>query len=158
MRPDEPRGRPATGTTESRASPGWASSAVAWSGANVTRPAESGVVAAVRVSPPRTNASSPSPDAAVRAAVALQAAATEPDLAAASHAGRRATRDNVRAFWDKMAADGLLPPGHDLDWLTDTTAVLVHAETYLLARDMIGCDPGRYEDWLTTTLTRLLTP
>ncbi|GGS66868.1 TetR/AcrR family transcriptional regulator [Nonomuraea spiralis] len=91
-------------------------------------------------------------------AVALQAAATEPDLAAASHAGRRATRDNVRAFWDKMAADGLLPPGHDLDWLTDTTAVLVHAETYLLARDMIGCDPGRYEDWLTTTLTRLLTP
>ncbi|MFI6602339.1 TetR/AcrR family transcriptional regulator [Nonomuraea sp. NPDC050536] len=90
-------------------------------------------------------------------AVALQAGATEPDLAAAAQAGRQATRDNIAQFWTKMADDGLLPPGHDLDWLTDTTAVLVHAETYLLARDMIGWTPDGYEQWLTTTLTHLLT-
>ncbi|MEV1250117.1 TetR/AcrR family transcriptional regulator [Nonomuraea sp. NPDC050022] len=89
-------------------------------------------------------------------AVALQAAAAEPDLAAASQAGRQATRDNMRAFWAKMAHDALLPAGHDLDWLTDTTAVLVHAETYLLARQMIGWDADAYERWLTITLTRLL--
>ncbi|MEV4108315.1 hypothetical protein [Nonomuraea sp. NPDC049695] len=55
-----------------------------------------------------------------------------------------------------MAADGLLPAGHDLDWLTDTSAVLVHTETYLLARDMIGWDADGYERWLTATLTHLL--
>ncbi|MFI7109399.1 TetR/AcrR family transcriptional regulator [Nonomuraea sp. NPDC050227] len=91
-------------------------------------------------------------------AVALQAAPTEPDLAAATRAGREATRANMRAFWDKMAADGLLAGGHDLDWLTDTTAVLVHAETYLLGREMLSWDADAYERWLTETLTRLLTP
>lgn len=89
-------------------------------------------------------------------AVALQAAAVEPELAAASHAGRRATRDNIRLFWTQMADDGLLGPGHDLDWLTDTTTVLVHAETYLLARDMIGWTPDGYQQWLAATLTGLL--
>jgi AcrR family transcriptional regulator len=90
-------------------------------------------------------------------AVALQAAATEPDLAAAIRAGRQATRANLRTFWARMADDALLPAGHDLDWLTDTSAVLVHAETYLLALQMIGWDADAYERWLTTTLTRLLT-
>jgi len=88
-------------------------------------------------------------------AVALQAAATEPDLAAASRAGREATRSNIAAFWAKMAADGLLPPETDRDWLTDTAALLVHAETYLLARRMHGWTLDAYEHWLTTSLTTL---
>ncbi|WP_214323824.1 TetR/AcrR family transcriptional regulator [Nonomuraea sediminis] len=89
-------------------------------------------------------------------AVALQAAAVEPGLAAAGQAGREATRENMRQFWTQMADDGLLPGGLDLDWLTDTATVLVHAETYLLARQMIGWDADGYERWLNTTLTRLL--
>lgn len=89
-------------------------------------------------------------------AVALQAAAVEPDLAAAAQAGREATRENMRQFWTQMADDGLLPGGLALDWLTDTATVLVHAETYLLARQMIGWDADGYERWLKTTLTRLL--
>lgn len=95
-------------------------------------------------------------------AVALQAAAVEPDLAAASQAGRRATRDNIAQFWAAMAADGLLSAGHagpagpDLEWLTDTTTLLVHAETYLLSRAMIGWNPDGYERWLVTTLNHLL--
>ncbi|ETK37675.1 TetR/AcrR family transcriptional regulator [Microbispora sp. ATCC PTA-5024] len=90
-------------------------------------------------------------------AVALQAAVVEPDLAAAAQAGRVATRDAVAEFWTRMDADGLLPGGRDLEWLTDTTAVLVHAETYLLARGMIGWTADGYERWLTTTVTRLMT-
>lgn len=91
-------------------------------------------------------------------AVALQAAAVEPDLAAATEAGRKATHANITRFWKQLADDGLLPAGHDLDWLIDTTTVLVHAETYLLARAMIGWDPDRYERWLATTLSHLLGP
>ncbi|MEV0194843.1 helix-turn-helix domain-containing protein [Nonomuraea sp. NPDC050691] len=91
-------------------------------------------------------------------AVALEAGAVEPDLATAAQAAREATRENIRAFWSRMDDDGLLPPGLDLGWLTDTTTVLVHAETYLLARKMIGWDADGYERWLVTTLTRLLAP
>lgn len=89
--------------------------------------------------------------------VALQAGAIEPELAGAAQAARRATHDNIRLFWAGMADDGLLPPGRDVDWLSDTTALLVHAETYLLAQRMIGWDTGGYERWLVTTLTHLLT-
>lgn len=91
-------------------------------------------------------------------AVALQAAALEPELAAAAQAGREATRANIAAFWTKMAEDGLLPgdPAPDLGWLTDTASLLVHAETYLLARGMMGWTPAAYERWLTTSLTALI--
>ncbi|WP_067904778.1 TetR/AcrR family transcriptional regulator [Actinomadura chibensis] len=91
-------------------------------------------------------------------AVALEAAATEPELAAAAQAGREATRANIAAFWAKMADDGLLPGGRDRDlgWLTDTASLLVHAETYLLARAMMGWTPAAHERWLTTSLTALI--
>jgi len=88
-------------------------------------------------------------------AVALQAAGVEPELAEASQAGRRATLDNFRLFWTRMAEDGLLPPGSDIDWLTETSTLLGHAETYLLARQMMGWDPDAYERWLTVSFTRL---
>ncbi|MEU5879653.1 helix-turn-helix domain-containing protein [Spirillospora sp. NPDC047279] len=90
-------------------------------------------------------------------AVALEAAAIEPEIAAAAQAGREATRANVRMFWERMAADGLLPADRDLAWLTDTASLLVHAETYLLARQMIGWDVDAYERWLVTSLAGLLT-
>jgi hypothetical protein len=50
-----------------------------------------------------------------------------------------------------MADDGLLPPGCDLAWLADTTALLAHAETYLLITRTLGWHPDEYHRWLTTT-------
>lgn len=90
-------------------------------------------------------------------AVALQAAPTEPDLAAASQAGREATRANIRGFWSAATKDGLLPAHADLDWLTDTTTLLIHAETYLLAKQTFGWTLDTYETWLSTTLTHVAT-
>lgn len=87
--------------------------------------------------------------------VALQAAPTEPALAAAASAGRAATRDAVRTFWTRARDDGLLPGGCDVTWLADTTSVLAHAETYLLMRETLQMSPKRYENWLATTWRRM---
>lgn len=87
--------------------------------------------------------------------VAQQAEAVEPEIAAAAQAGREATRDNTRLFWARMAQDGLLPPGCDVEWLADTTSVLAHAETYLLITRTLHWTPEQYEQWLMKTWTRL---
>lgn len=87
--------------------------------------------------------------------VAQQAAATEPDIAAAADAGRRDTRRSLRAFWQGMADDGLLPANCDLDWLAETATLLAHADTYLLVRNTVAWDIAVYESWLATTWTRL---
>ena len=89
-------------------------------------------------------------------AVAREAEATEPLLAAAAQAGRAATRDAVRAFWTRAHNDGLLPAGCDLTWLADTTSVLSHASTYLLMRETLGMTPERYQSWLVTTYHRMV--
>ena len=57
-----------------------------------------------------------------------------------------------------MAEDGLLDPAVDLNWLIDTTTILAAAETYLLITRLASWDLDAYEDWLTTTSTRLSTP
>jgi AcrR family transcriptional regulator len=93
--------------------------------------------------------------AAALLAVAQQAAATEPEIAAAAQAGREATRDAVRTFWTRMAADGLLPADCDLHWLTDTTSLLAHAETYLLITRTLGWSPDEYHRWQRLTFHRL---
>jgi hypothetical protein len=54
-----------------------------------------------------------------------------------------------------MGKDRLLSPGTDLAWLTDTSAILAAAETYLLITRLTGWDLDTYQDWLTTTFTRL---
>jgi hypothetical protein len=88
-------------------------------------------------------------------AVAAEAAPSEPEIAAAYQAGREATRDSQRRFWVAAASDGLLPPGADLDWLADTTALLVAAETYLLGSRILHWSPGQHEQWLAATMRRL---
>jgi AcrR family transcriptional regulator len=88
-------------------------------------------------------------------AVAVEAAATEPDLAAAGRAGRAATRDSVHRFWSAAAEAGLLPGGCDLKWLAETTSTLAHAETYLLMRESLGMTPRRYRTWIAVTWRRL---
>jgi AcrR family transcriptional regulator len=89
-------------------------------------------------------------------AVAREAEATEPLLAAAAQAGRAATRDAIRTFWTRAHDDGLLPAGCDLAWLADTTSVLAHAETYLLMRETLEMTPERYQSWLATTWRRMV--
>jgi AcrR family transcriptional regulator len=89
-------------------------------------------------------------------AVAQQAAATEPVIAAAAQAGRDDTGRTLAEFWRRTAEDGLLPPGCDLGWLTDTATLLAHADTYLLLTKTTAWDITTYQTWLATTWTRLV--
>jgi AcrR family transcriptional regulator len=88
-------------------------------------------------------------------AVAQQAAAVEPLVAGFWQQGREQTRHVHAVFWTHMAADDLLGPDADLDWLIDTTTLLGAAETYLLITRMLGWDLDTYQDWLVTSMTRL---
>jgi AcrR family transcriptional regulator len=84
-------------------------------------------------------------------AVAQQAAVVEPLIAAQWQQGREQTRYAHAVFWTRMADDGLLGPGIDLDWLIDTTTILDSAETYLLITRLTNWDLDAYQDWLATT-------
>jgi AcrR family transcriptional regulator len=89
-------------------------------------------------------------------AVAQQAAAVEPLIAGFWQQGREQTRHTFALFWTRMAEDGLLGPGADLTWLTDTTSILAAAETYLLITRTTGWDLDAYERWLIRTLSQLM--
>lgn len=88
--------------------------------------------------------------------VARQASAIEPEIAGAAQAGRAETRRTLHEFWHRAAADGLLPVGADLDWLSETATVLAQPDTYLLLRATTRWDVGVYERWLATTWLRLV--
>ena len=88
--------------------------------------------------------------------VAEQAAAIEPEIAAAARAGRDGTRDHLRQFWTKAASDGLLPPDADLEWLIDTAVMTCAADSYLHARRTLGWSPHRYSHWLEATWLRIV--
>lgn len=87
--------------------------------------------------------------------VALQAAPTEPSIAAAADAGRSDTRRTLGEFWRRIHEDGLVAPAIDIEWLAETAAVVAHAETYVLLRRTTGWDVDTYRDWLATTWQRL---
>jgi hypothetical protein len=89
-------------------------------------------------------------------AVAQEAAAVEPVVREFWQQGREQSRQGQRAVWTKLAADGLLDPGADLEWIIDTGSVLCAAETYLLVTRMMGWDIDTYERWLVDSLTRLV--
>ena len=88
-------------------------------------------------------------------AVAQQAAAVEPLIAGFWQQGREQTRHACAVFWTRMAEDGLLGPGADLTWLTDTASILGAAETYLLITRTTGWDLDAYERWLIRMFTQL---
>ena len=90
-------------------------------------------------------------------AVAREAEPAEPLLAEQASAGRAATRQVLQRFWMRARDDGLLPPECDLTWLTDTSSLLSHIETYLLMRQMQPAAAKRYQTWLATTYHRLVT-
>jgi hypothetical protein len=89
-------------------------------------------------------------------AVAQQAAAVEPLIAGFWQQGREQTRHAFAVFWTRMAEDGLLAPGTDVTWLTDTTSVLGAAETYLMLTSTTGWDLDAYERWLIRTFSQLM--
>jgi AcrR family transcriptional regulator len=88
--------------------------------------------------------------------VARQAAAVEPEIAAAAQAGRDDTRRTLHEFWQRAADDGLLPADADLDWLSETATLLAQADSYLLLQATTGWDIGVYEQWLAYTWHRLV--
>lgn len=88
-------------------------------------------------------------------AVAQQAAAVEPLVEEFWQQGREQSRYGQRMVWTRIADDGLLPPGSDLEWIIDTASVLAAAETYLLTTRMMGWDLDTYEAWLVAGLSRL---
>jgi AcrR family transcriptional regulator len=102
-------------------------------------------------------------------AVAREAEPAEPLLAEQASAGRAATRQALEGFWMRARDDGLLQlqhrPGHvapappecDLTWLTETSCLLSHIDTYLLMRQMQPAAAKRYQTWLATTYHRLVT-
>jgi hypothetical protein len=75
---------------------------------------------------------------------------------AAAQVGRDETRRTLGEFWRRTAEDGLLPPGCDLGWLTETATLLAHADTYLLLGRTTAWDVPTYRTWLVTTWTRLI--
>jgi AcrR family transcriptional regulator len=87
--------------------------------------------------------------------VAQQAAAVEPLIAGFCQQGREQSRHGHAVVWTRMAEDGLLDPGVDLDWLIDTTTILAAAETYLLITHLTDWDLDTYQGWLATTFARL---
>jgi AcrR family transcriptional regulator len=121
-----------------------------WVQASLTAP-----TAAVRIAIGAREARSMLERAGPVIAVAQQAAALEPEIAAAAQAGREATRDQLRHFWATMGRDGLLAEGADVAWLGDTAALIGAAETYVLMTRTLGWDGDAYEEWLRVTWTRM---
>ncbi len=90
-------------------------------------------------------------------AATREAEAAEPELAEAAQAGRDYTLGTVRMLWEAAAADGLLDPGVDLDWLVATTGLLVGSDTYYSVQRMLAWDVEAYRTWLSRTLWQLAT-
>jgi hypothetical protein len=84
-------------------------------------------------------------------AVAIQAEPDEPIIAAAFQAAREDTHRQVRRFWESLAADGLMHPGADVDWVCETSALLANAETYLHMTRTLRWSTEHYRDWRLRT-------
>jgi hypothetical protein len=87
--------------------------------------------------------------------VAVQAEGLEPELAEAAQAGRHATTQLCRSFWDHAAADGLLAEGLHPERLTVVTDVLVCADTVVHIRRLHGWSAAEYRSLIVDTLTTL---
>lgn len=90
-------------------------------------------------------------------AVAREAEPKEPLIAAAAQAGREATLDAIRGFWESLRDDNLMSPDVDLEWVVATSSLLAHAETYQLMTRTLRWDVETYERWLYRTWMHLAT-
>jgi hypothetical protein len=88
--------------------------------------------------------------------VIQQAQPVEPLPAEAFQAGREATRDHLHTFVHQAIAGGLVRHHtSDVEWLQETTALICHADTYLLLRRTTHWSTSDYYTWLATTLRHL---
>ncbi|MGG5259888.1 TetR/AcrR family transcriptional regulator [Phycicoccus avicenniae] len=90
-------------------------------------------------------------------AVAREAEASEPVIAAAFDAGRRGSMRASRRLWQRLADDGLLHPGVDVDWVAQTAGLLASPDTYLVQRTTLGWSRDALAAWLYRTWTHLAT-
>jgi len=90
-------------------------------------------------------------------AVAMQAEAEEPLIAAAAQAARESTLEQGRAFWEKLHSDGLMSPDADLEWVIVTSALLANAETYVHMTRTLRWTPPEYQAWRHRTWRHLAT-
>jgi AcrR family transcriptional regulator len=84
-------------------------------------------------------------------AVAIQAEPDEPLIAAAFQAAREDTHRQVRRFWESLAEAGLMHPDADVAWVSDTTALLANAETYLHMTRTLRWSTDDYRAWRLRT-------
>lgn len=87
--------------------------------------------------------------------VAAQSEGLEPELAKAAQAGRHATTQLCRSFWDHAADDGLLAKGLDPERLTVITDVLLCADTVVHIRKTRDWSAATYRALIVDTLTAL---
>ncbi len=90
--------------------------------------------------------------------VAAQAEGLEPELADAAQAGRRATSELCRSFWDDAAADGLIPKELYPERLAIITDVLLCADTIVHIRRTHGWSASAHRSLIVDTLTALTRP
>ncbi|MFJ6538161.1 TetR/AcrR family transcriptional regulator [Paenarthrobacter sp. NPDC091711] len=91
-------------------------------------------------------------------AVAREAEASEPLIAAAFDAARRDTIAASHRMWEGLARDGLISADVDVAWVADTTGLLASADAYLLMRTAIGWDRIQLEEWLLRTWLHFASP
>lgn len=90
-------------------------------------------------------------------AVAREAEASEPSIAAAFDAARRHTLASSHRMWRHLADDGMLHPDIDVTWVADTTGLLASADTYLLIKTTLGWSRDDLAAWLHRTWTHFAT-
>jgi hypothetical protein len=87
--------------------------------------------------------------------VAAQAEGLEPELAEAAEAGRHATTQLCRSFWDHAAADGLLAKGLHPERLIVVTDVVLCADTVVHIRRAHGWSAAVHRSLIVDTLAAL---
>jgi len=90
--------------------------------------------------------------------VAAQAEGLEPELAEAAQAGRRATTELCKSFWDQAAVDRLVAPDLDPASLAVLTDVLLCADTVVHLRRAHGWSADAHRSLIVDTLTALTRP
>jgi AcrR family transcriptional regulator len=88
--------------------------------------------------------------------VGAQAAVVEPEIAAAERAAIQYTLTDMRAFADRLAADGMLPAGATAAELTDLLWVLAGPRSMVSLRTDRGWTPLQFAVWLRSTLRAAL--
>ena len=89
-------------------------------------------------------------------AVAREAAAVDPAVAALWNRGKRRQLLDMTTMAESFAHHGLIPASQDVAWATELLYVLLGPESWYLVRHELGHDEDHYRDWLRTTLLRAL--